>query len=59
MEQEYKKNKENLGHVYGIKRKVTDNSNPKWERIYDSIGLYAEATKDGSEVYNDFDNIAP
>lgn len=59
MEQEYKKNKENLGHVYGIKRKVTNNSNPKWKRIYDSIGLYAEATKDGSEVYNDFDNIAP
>ena len=31
----------------------------KWERIEDSVGLIANATKDGSEVENDFDNIYP
>lgn len=54
----------NRGHIYGIKRKITDlngniNSDPSWTRIYDSEGLVANATKDGSSVRNDFDNLYP
>lgn len=33
------------GNLYGIKRKVNDNTSPAWERIGDSIGLVAKATK--------------
>lgn len=48
------------GKTYGIKRQVTpDNSNPAWTRIEDAVGLIANATKDGSAVQNDFDNIYP
>lgn len=46
------------GHVYGIRRSLTTTS-PTWERINDSIDLVANATKDGTEVINDFDNIYP
>ena len=48
-----------LGHVYGIRRKITNNSNSAWERIFDSVGKVANATKDGGIVQNDFDNLAP
>ena len=44
--------------IYGIKRSLTSNSNG-WIRTDESYGLKAEATKDGSEVYNDFDKIYP
>lgn len=47
------------GHVYGIKRKRVDNSSSEWERTDDSIGLVANATHDGTEVQNDFDNLSP
>ncbi len=46
------------GGVYGVKRSVTS-SDTTWERIESSVGLTANATKDGSEVQNDFDNIYP
>lgn len=46
------------GNVYGIRRKITNNSSSEWERIYDSIGKSANATKDGTSVYNDFDNLS-
>lgn len=45
--------------VYGIKRRLTSNSASSWERINNSVGLVANATKDGTEVQNDFDNIYP
>lgn len=48
-----------LGHVYGIRRKITSNSSPAWERLFDSIGKVANATKNGGTVQNDFDNLAP
>ncbi len=44
--------------VYGIKRSINSEST-KWERIEDAVGLEANATKDGSIVKNDFDNIYP
>ena len=47
------------GHIYGVRRKITNNSNSAWERIFDSVGKVANATKDGSTVQNDFDNIKP
>jgi len=46
------------GTIYGVKRDI-ESSSTKWERIEDSVGLIANATKDGSEVENDFDNIYP
>lgn len=49
----------NRGHVYGIKRKISSNSSAAWERIFDSIGKVAYATKNGGEIQNDFDNLAP
>ena len=45
-------------HIYGVKRNI-ESSDPAWERIGDSIGLVANATHDGTEVQNDFDNIYP
>lgn len=45
--------------VYGIKRKITDNTSSQWERTDNSVDLEANATKDGSAVKNDFDNIYP
>lgn len=47
------------GHVYGIRRKITDNSSSAWERLFDSIGKVANATKNGGTVQNDFDSLAP
>ena len=47
------------GHVYGVRRKRENNSSSKWERTDDSIGLVANATHDGTEVQNDFDNLSP
>lgn len=46
-------------NLYGIKRKVNDNTSPAWERIGDSIGLVAKATKNGETVQNDFDSRYP
>lgn len=45
-------------HIYGVKRNI-ESSDPAWERIGDSVGLVANATHDGTEVQNDFDNIYP
>lgn len=43
------------GHIYGIKRKITDNTASTWERIGDSVGLVANARKATTEaVQNDF-----
>lgn len=47
------------GHVYGVRRKITSNSSSAWERLFDSIGKTATATKNGGTVQNDFDNLAP
>ena len=44
---------------YGIKRLITDNTIASWTRIGDAEGLKANATKNGSEVANDFDNCYP
>lgn len=44
--------------IYGIRRLINQLS-PEWERTDDAIGLYAEATHDGGEVRNDFDNLYP
>ena len=45
--------------VYGIRRSLTSNTSPVWERIEDSVGLVANATKNGTAVTNNFDNIYP
>ena len=45
--------------VYGIRRSLTSNTSPAWERIEDSVGLVANATKNGIAVTNNFDNIYP
>ena len=47
------------GHVYGIRRKITSNTSTAWERLFDSVGKVANATKNGGTVDNDFDNLAP
>ena len=47
------------GKNYGIKRLLTDNTLPNWTRIADAEGLTANATKDGTEVANDFDDLYP
>lgn len=47
------------GHVYGIRRKITGNSSTAWERLFDSVGKVANATKNGGTVQNDFDSLAP
>lgn len=44
--------------IYGIRRNLSSTSS-EWERIDDAVGLVANATHDGSEVVNDFDNIYP
>lgn len=46
------------GHIYGIKR-LRSSSSSVWERTDDSLGKIANATKDGSSVQNDFDNLSP
>lgn len=59
MEEAIKKAITKKGNLYGIKRKVNDNTSSAWERIEDSVGLVAKATKNGEEVQNDFDNRYP
>ena len=55
----------NRGHIYGIKRKITDlsgnkNTSTAWIKIYDNEGLVAEAQKGiDSNVRNDYDNLYP
>lgn len=55
----------NRGHIYGIKRKITDlngnkNTSTAWIKIYDNAGLVAEAQKGtDSNVRNDYDNLYP
>ena len=44
--------------VYTVKRSLTTESTA-WERIDDNVGKVANATKNGSAVTNDFDNIYP
>lgn len=51
--------REFVGKNYGIRRKIVDNVVSRWERVCDNIGLVANATKNGDEVQNDFDNIYP
>lgn len=50
---------ENGGHVYGIRRLIASNSSSAWERLFDSVGKVANATKNGGTVQNDFDTLAP
>lgn len=47
------------GHIYGVRRKITNNTSTAWERIEDSVNLVANATKNGGTVENDFDSLAP
>ena len=44
--------------IYGIKRSLSTSSS-QWTRTDNAVGLVANATHDGSEVENDFDNIYP
>lgn len=48
-----------VGKVYGVRRAITNNTSPTWERILDSINLEANATHDGTSVTNDFDSLYP
>lgn len=50
---------EGKGHIFGVRRKITNNSNPQWERILDSTDLVAAAKKGNNDAYNDFDYLAP
>ena len=45
-------------HIYGIKR-LRSSTDTAWERTDDNIGKIANATKDGTEVQNDFNNLSP
>lgn len=47
------------GHVYGVRRLIANNSSSAWERLFDSIGKVANATKNGGTVVNDFDSLIP
>lgn len=47
------------GKNYGVKRLFTDNTIASWTRIGDAEGLSANATKNGGQVANDFDNCYP
>ncbi len=44
--------------IYGVSREVASSSSA-WRRIGASIGLHANATHDGTDVENDFDNLYP
>ena len=46
------------GHIYGVKR-LRSSTATTWERTDEGIGLTANATHDGTEVQNDFDNLSP
>ena len=45
-------------HIYGIKR-LRSSTDTAWERTDDNIGKISNATHDGTEVQNDFDNLYP
>ena len=45
--------------VYGVRRKYKNNTSSAWERTDNAVGMVANATHDGNEVQNDFDNIYP
>lgn len=47
------------GHVYGVRRKKSNNTSVTWERVEDAVGLVANATKNGGTVTNNFDNLSP
>lgn len=55
---EINKLKKKAGKIYGIRRLI-NNSSSAWERLEDAAGLVANATKNGTAVQNDFDNIYP
>lgn len=44
--------------IYGAKRQISSSST-EWTRIEAAEGLIANATKNGTDVENDFDNIYP
>lgn len=46
-------------HVYGVRRKLANNSSSAWERIEDAVGLVANAQKGSTAVQNSFDNLYP
>ena len=46
------------GHIYGVKR-LRSSVATAWERTDEGRGLTANATHDGTEVQNDFDNLSP
>ena len=46
-------------HVYGVRRKLANNSSSTWERIEDAVGLVANAQKGSTAVQNSFDNLYP
>lgn len=46
------------GHIYGVKR-LRSSTATAWERTDEGRGLTANATKDGTEVQNDFDDLSP
>ena len=46
------------GHIYGVKR-LRSSIATTWERTDEGKGLTANATHDGTEVQNDFDNLSP
>ena len=47
------------GKIYGIKRKITNNTVASWTRIGDSVGLVANAQIGNTAVQNDFDKCYP
>ena len=59
LEQDVENIESSRGHVYGVRRKKTNNTSVAWERIEDGVGLIANATKNGGTVQNDFDNLSP
>ena len=46
------------GEIYGVYRDITQ-SGSAWTRELNSVGLTANATKDGGAVVNDFDGVYP
>ena len=45
--------------IYGIERNIANNSATSWGRTDNAVSLVANATHDGTEVQNDFDNLYP
>ena len=46
-------------HVYGVRRRLANNSSSAWERIEDAVGLVANAQKGSTAVQNSFDSLYP